>query len=101
MHGARSLLLLNPNFHLAVDRDLEKLLFAHPTPLRTAREGRRKLRYFVRRENDSMLGAKPLDGLGAGKPIPDAKPLQEHARLPTLAGGRGGPPFAPETNAVV
>src|SRR3954469_8442558 len=90
--GARPFPVHDPALDLAVDRDLEELLLARPPPLAAAREGRREPRHLVLREDDPMLGPQALGGFGAGEPVPEDEPFQEHARRPTPAGGRGGAP---------
>jgi len=101
VRDTRPLLLLDADFHLAVDRDSEQLLFADSPPLLTLREHSRKVCYFVQRERNPVLGPESLDGFVSGKFVSDKKSLQEHAFLstPTRSGGR--PPLAPDMSAVV
>src|SRR3954469_4824821 len=90
--GALPFPVHDPALDLAVDRDLEELLLARPPPLAAAGEARREPRHLVLREDDPMVGPQALGGFGAGEPVPEDEPFQEHARRPTPAGGRGGAP---------
>src|SRR3982750_1581983 len=48
-----------------------------------------------------MLGSHSLDGLVDRETVADAEPLQEHGLRAAPAGCHGGPPFAPDTDAVI
>jgi hypothetical protein len=99
--GARPLRLLDPDLHLTVDRDIQKLLLPHLPPFSAPRDYRREPRHLVWRHGEPVLGPEALDRLVDREPIPDEQLLQEHALLATPAGSRGRPPPTPEMDAVV